>query len=98
MPFQRCTERLECNEPNTEIDYVFFAYNTLYNHLYDVEAKLKSGTGIGALSYAPFMPSTMKKMQDTLSKYYSRTEIQTVYVDAMILNPRTKLVIAEEES
>ena len=29
---------------------------------------------------------------------YSRTEIQTVYVDAMILNPRTKLVIAEEES
>lgn len=98
MPFQRCTERFECNESNTEIDYVFFAYDTLYNHLDDVEEKLKSGSGIGALSCAPFMLSTMQKMKDTLSKYYSRTEIQTVYVDAMILNPRTKLVIAEEES
>jgi len=98
MPFQRCTERFECNESNTEIDYVFFAYDTLYNHLDDVEEKLRSGTGIGSLSCAPFMLSTMGKMKDTLSKYYSRTEIQTVYVDAMILNPRTKLVIAEEES
>ena len=98
MPFQRCTERFECNESNTEIDYVFFTYDTLYNHLDDVEAKLKSGTGIRALSCAPFLLSTMKKMKDTLSKYYSRTEIQTVYVDAMILNPRAKLVIAEEES
>jgi hypothetical protein len=98
MPFQRCTERFECNESRTEIDYVFFAYDTLYNHLDDVEEKLKSGTGIGALSCAPFMLTTMEKMKETLSKYYSRTEIQTVYVDAMILNPRTKLVIAEEES
>jgi hypothetical protein len=37
-------------------------------------------------------------LKDTLSKYYSRTEIQIVFVDAMILNPHTKLVIAEEES
>lgn len=98
MPFQRCTERFECNESRTEIDYVFFAYDTLYNHLDDVEEKLRSGTGIGALSCAPFMLSTMERMKDTLSKYYSRTEIQTVYVDAMILNPRTKLAIADEES
>ena len=98
MPFQRCTERFECNESNTEINYVFFAYDTLYNHLDDIEAKLRSGTGIGGLSCAPFMLSAMEKMKGTLSKYYSRTEVQTVYVDAMILNPRTKLVIAEEES
>src|SRR6202035_5314076 len=70
MPFQRCTERFECNESNTEIDYVFFAYDTLYNHLDDVEEKLRSGTGIGSLSCAPFMLSTMGKMKDTLSKYY----------------------------
>src|SRR5438477_4460843 len=37
-------------------------------------------------------------MKDLLSKYYSRTGLQTVYIDAMILNPRTKLVISEEES
>jgi len=77
---------------------VFFAYYTLYNHLDDVEEKLKSETGIGALSCAPFILTTMEKMKGTLSKYYSRMEIQTVYVDAMILNPHTKLVIAEEES
>jgi hypothetical protein len=98
MPFQYCTERFECNKSNTEIDYVFFAYDTLYNHLNDVVEKLRSGTGIGSLSCAPSMLSTMGKMKDTLSKYYSRTEIQTVYVDAMILNPHTKLVIAEKES
>jgi len=98
MPFQRCTERFECNESRTEIDYIFFAYDTLYNHMDDVEEKLRSRTGIGALSCAPFMLSMMERMKDTLSKYYSRTEIQTVYIDAMILNPRTKLVIAEKES
>ena len=97
-PFQRCTERFECNESKTEIDYVFFAYDTLYNHLEDVEEKLTSGTGIGVLSCAPFLLQTLQKMKDTLSKYYSRTGLQTAYINAMILNPRTKLVIGEEES
>lgn len=97
-PFQRCTERFECNESKTEIDYVFFAYDSLYNHLEDVEEKLSSGDGIGALSCAPFLLSTLQRMKTTLSKYYSRTGLQTAYIDAMILNPRTKLVIGEEES
>ena len=70
----------------------------MYNHLNDVEEKLQSGTEIGALSCTPFMLSMMQKMKDLLSKYYSRTGLQTVYIDAMILNPRTKLVISEEES
>ena len=37
-------------------------------------------------------------MKDLLSKYYSRTRLQTVYIDPMILNSRTKLMISEEES
>ena len=81
-----------------EIDYVFFMYDTLYNHPDDVEEKLKSRTGIGALSCTPFMLSMMQKMKDLLSKYYSRTGVQTPYINAMILNPRTKLVISEAES
>lgn len=66
MQFRRCTDRFEYKEFSTESDYVFFAYD-LYNHLDDVEEKLKSGTEIDALSCAPFMLSMMKKMQDLLS-------------------------------
>ena len=37
-------------------------------------------------------------MENTLKTYYSRTELSQVYGDAMILNPRCKLAIFEEES
>jgi hypothetical protein len=46
LPFKRCTSRFECNRSYTEIDYVFFAYDTMYNHIDDVKAKLMSGSGI----------------------------------------------------
>lgn len=98
LPFQRCTARFECNSSYTEIDYVFFAYDTMYNHIDDVKDKLKSGTGIGALPCANFMLTAIENMEKVLKKYYAKTSFPTVYGDGMILNPRCKLALFEEDS
>jgi hypothetical protein len=55
LPFKRCSDRFECNSTYTEIDYVFFAYDTLFNHLDDVKDRLKSYVHLGTLACAPFM-------------------------------------------
>jgi hypothetical protein len=98
LPFKRCTDRFESNNTHTEIDYVFFAYDTMYNHIDDIKERLKSGIGIGNLPCSSFMLQALVKMETVLQKYYQKTEVPTVYVDGMILNPRTKLVIFEEET
>ena len=78
-----------------EIDYVFFAYDTRYNHINDVKDKLESGNGIGSLPCAKYMLNAIGKMEKVLKKYYGKT---MVYGDGMILNPCCKLVLFEEES
>ena len=98
LPFKRCTARFECNSDQTEIDYVFFAYNTMYDHIDDVKTKLESGTGIGALPCAQYMLKAIGEMEVVLKKYYQKTAFPTVYADGMILNPRTKLIIFEDPS
>ena len=98
FPFQRCTSRFECNRTTSEVDYFFFAYHTLYNHIDDVKDKLRSSIGLGALHYAPFMLKAIEAMETTLGKYYECTSFPTVYSDAMILNPGTKLSIFTEKS
>jgi len=98
LPFQRCTARFECNSSYTEIDYVFFAYDTMYNHIDDVKEKLESSTGIGALPCANYMLKAIKSMETVLKKYYAKTALPTVYGDGMILNPRCKLSLFEEDT
>ena len=98
LPFKRCTTRFECNNSQPEIDYVFFAYDTMYNHIDDVKAALSSDTGLGRLPCARYMLSAIKQMEITLQKYYTRTEFPTVYGDGMILNPRSKLSLFQTES
>jgi hypothetical protein len=44
------------------------------------------------------MLAAVEKMRLLLVKYYERTEVPSVYIDGMILNPRTKMIIFEEES
>jgi len=90
LPFQRCTTRFECNDSQPEIDYVFFAYDTLYNHIDDVKSALNSNVGLGRLACAPYFLSSVERMEITLQKYYIRTQFPTVYGDGMILNPRSK--------
>jgi len=98
LPFQRCTSRFESNNTAPEIDYVFFAYDTLYNHIDDVKDKLRSGSGLRALPCAPSMLTAIEQMENVLCKYYDKTRFPTVYGDAMILNPHAKLRIFDEET
>ena len=95
LPFKQCTTRFECNS-SPEINYVFFAYNTMYDHMDDVKSKSESGFGIGALPCATYMLNAIGKMEKVLKKYYTKTLFPTVYDDGMILNPCTKLIIFEE--
>ena len=61
MPFKRCTTRFECNSTTPEIDYVFFAYDKMFNHIEDVKTVLSSGASIGVLPCAPFMSKALMK-------------------------------------
>jgi hypothetical protein len=98
LPFQRCTARFECHDSSPEIDYVFFGYDTLFNHIDDVKKKLRSARGLGALQCASSMLKAIEQMEKVLKKYYKKTSNPTVYGDAMILSPRAKLSIFDEES
>ena len=104
MPFKRCTKRFECNHTDPEIgmlplvekadsDYVFFAYDALYNHIEDVKGALASDTGLGALPCAAHLLGGLEGMEKSLKDYYTATTFPTAYGDAMILNPRCKLSI-----
>jgi hypothetical protein len=98
LPFKRCTARFECNSEYTEIDYVFFAYNTMYDHIDDVKAKLESDTGIGTLPCAKCILKAIGEMEVILKKYYQKTAFPTAYADGMILDPRSKLIIFGDPS
>ena len=97
MPFQYCTKRFECNIDSPEIDYVFLTYDTMYNHIDDVKVALLGSTGLGLLSSATYMYAAIEEMETKLRIYYEKTKFPTVYGDAMILNPRVKLTLFEEE-
>jgi hAT family C-terminal dimerisation region len=98
MPFKRCTKRFESNAENPEIDYVFFAYDSLFNHIDDVKTALEGTTALAALPSAPYMLDALCDMEEKFKIYYEKTELPTVYSDAMILNPRCKLSIFEMET
>jgi len=98
MPFKRCTKRFECNADEPEIDYVFFAYDSLFNHIEDVKTALEGATALAALPSAPYMLDALCNMEEKFKIYYKKTELPTVYGDSMILNPRCKLSIFETET
>jgi hypothetical protein len=81
-----------------DIDYVFFAYYALFNHIEDVKGSLSSDNGLRALPYTLHLLAGLKVMETTLKQYYGPTSLPTVYGDAMILNPRCKLSIFEISS
>jgi len=90
--------RFESQMAKTEIDYVFFAYDTLYNHVDDVCDTFNDAALQEILPSAIHFLDAIKSMEETLRKYYTRTALPTVYGDAMILNPRYKLSIFTRES
>jgi len=98
MPFKRCTKRFECNAAEPEIDYVFFAYDSLFNHIEDVKTALEGMTALAAIPSSSYLLDALYKMEEKLKIYYQKTELPTVYGDAMILNPRCKLSLFETET
>jgi hAT family C-terminal dimerisation region len=95
MPFQRCTARFECNSRSSEVDYVFFAYDTMFNHLEDVQSSLRRSKSHSAR----FLISAIDDALGVLRTYYDKTStLPFIYADAMILNPRIKLSIFNLES
>ena len=87
MPFKRCTKRFECNAAEPEIDYVFFAYDSLFNHIEDVKTALEGMTALAAIPSSSYLLDALYKMEEKLKIYYQKTKLPTVYGDAMILNP-----------
>ena len=94
LPFQGCTSRFEFNNATPKINYVFCAYDTLYNHIDNVKDKLRFSFDLGALSCAPSILMAIEQMECVLYKYYEKTCFATVHGDAMILNLHTKLHIS----
>jgi hypothetical protein len=76
----------ECNDKSSEIDYVFFAYDSLYNHINDVKTALKASIDIEVLKCALYMLNALKNMKITLRWYYEKTALSIVYNNVMILN------------
>jgi hAT family C-terminal dimerisation region len=87
-PFQRCTTRFENNSRTTEVDYVFFAYDSMFDHLEDVKSFLTKSTA----TWAPRLQTAIDAGIDKLRFYHDKTtSLSHIYADAMILNPRVKL-------
>jgi len=96
LPFKRVTARFESNKQNPEIDYLFFAYDRMFNHIEDVLFSLRTPEALGNLECAPVFETALDSMKAKLKEYYDKTSIPFVYSDAMILNPRCKLSIFSE--
>lgn len=87
-PFQRCTTRFENRNRTTEVDYVFFAYDTMFDHLEGVKSILTASTSTWAPGLRTAVDSAIKKLRFYHDK---TTSLSHIYADAMILNPRVKL-------
>jgi hypothetical protein len=95
MPFQRCTNRFETNSRSSEVDYVFFGYDMMFNHLEDVNAALQRSRSPSST----LLRTAISEALAVLRYYYNKTTTKPfIYVDAMILNLRVKLSIFNTDS
>jgi hypothetical protein len=71
IPFKRVTLRFENNKQTPEIDYIFFAYDRMFNHIEDVLFSLRTPTALGNLACAPVFAGALVKMQAKLQEVIS---------------------------
>jgi hypothetical protein len=97
-PFYKLTKRFESNASVTEIDYIFYGYGTMFDHLEDAMDTIKAKVKIPRRS--KFLLEAIEEAYEKLKEYYSLTckEETHIYSDAMILNPRGKLEIFKSVS
>jgi hypothetical protein len=98
IPFKRVTARFESNKQTPEIDYMFFAYNRMFNHIEDVLFSFRTPVALGTLQCASVFTKVLVKIKAKLQEYYDKTKIPFVYADCMILNPRCKFSIFDEDT
>jgi len=96
LPFNRVTARFESNKQSPEIDYLFFAYDRLFNHIDDVLFSLRTPEALGSLECVAVFTTALESMKQKLKENYDKTNVPFVYSDAMILNPCCKLSIFSE--
>jgi len=95
IPFQRCIAQFKMNSLSSEVDYIFFGYETMFNHLEDAQTTLAKSKSLSAI----FLHEAVSVALETLKKYYNKTtSMQFVHVDAMILNPYVKMSVFKLES
>ena len=88
-PFKNCTDALESTK-KPEVDRVYWAYNRMFNEIDDLKATLARREG-RRQNWSKELLVALVEMQEKLKKYYKKTGAPSVYVDAMILNPKIKL-------
>lgn len=98
IPFKRVTMRFENHAKNPEIDYIYYAYDRMFNHIEDVLFSLRNPRALGRLPSAKVFVQALEDMRVKLNGYYDKTKVPFVYADAMILNPRNKLSIFKENT
>ena len=97
IPFKRVTMRFENNTKNPEIDYIYYAYDRMFNHIEDVLFSLRTPRALGRLPSAKVFVQALEDMRSKLNGYYDKTKVPFIYTDAMILNPHNKLSIFNEK-
>jgi hAT family protein len=88
-PFKHCTEALESTK-KPEVDRVYWVYNRMFNEIDDFKSTLERREGRNQ-PWSKALLTALIGMEFKLKKYYEKTGTPSVYVDAMILNPKVKL-------
>jgi len=90
-PFKNCTDCLQ-STTRPEIDRVFWAYNRMFNEIDDFRDTL-ARREVKRQPWTAELMKALDSMESRLQKYYQKTDRPAVYVDAMILNPKIKLIM-----
>ena len=95
-PFNSCSQRLE-QTTRPGIDKVFPAYETLFNELDRLTDVLVDSESMQHRWMKAVHPALVV-MKHKLKKYYGKTHGPHVYANSLILNPRWKLSLFQQDS
>src|SRR5277367_5807172 len=88
----------ENNTKNPEINYIYYAYDRMFNHIKDVLFSLYIPRALGRLPSTKVFVQALEDMRFKLNGYYDKTKVPFIYTDAMTPNPYNKLSIFSEKT
>lgn len=95
-PFKACNERIEATT-RPGIHKVFPVYETLFNELDRISTVLQDPNHSDHKWMAAVYPAVVE-MKIKLKRYYAKTEHPSAYGNSIILNPKWKLTLFQQES